>query len=69
MSLQQNAAKYGALSVTTSRVLVDWTIVADGPGRLELIWAEQNGPHIGGLPSDGFRRERIERGIRYELQG
>jgi two-component system CheB/CheR fusion protein len=67
--LATNAAKYGALSVTNGRVLVDWTIVAGGAGRLELIWAEQNGPYISGLPSHGFGMELIERGIRYELQG
>ena len=55
--------------MTDGRVLVDWAIAADGPGRLELIWAEHGGPHIDGLPSRGFGTELIERGIRFELQG
>ena len=67
--LATNAAKYGALSVAGGRVDVAWTIAGDQPTRLELTWAEQDGPKIDELPKRGFGTELIERGIRFELQG
>jgi len=67
--LATNAAKYGALSVAGGRVDVAWTIAGDQPTRLELTWAEQDGPKIDELPKRGVGTELIERGIRFELQG
>jgi two-component system, chemotaxis family, CheB/CheR fusion protein len=67
--LATNAAKYGALSVAGGQVDVAWTIAGDQPTRLELTWAEQDGPKIDEFPKRGFGTELIERGIRFELQG
>ena len=65
--LATNAAKYGALSITEGRVSIRWT--TSSYRRLELIWAEEGGLKIDGLPRQGFGTELIERGIRFELQG
>jgi two-component sensor histidine kinase len=67
--LSTNAAKYGALSVAGGRVEVAWTIVSDGPSRLDLRWNETGGPRVDRLCKRGFGSELIERGIRFELQG
>jgi two-component sensor histidine kinase len=42
--LATNAAKYGALSVTTGQVRVEWSRAADG--QLALRWTETGGPTI-----------------------
>ena len=39
--LATNAAKYGALSVPSGRILISWTLVE---GRLNLEWRELGGP-------------------------
>jgi two-component system CheB/CheR fusion protein len=67
--LTTNAAKYGALSTAGGRVAVKWKITGDAVQCLELIWAEQGGPEIDGLPRRGFGTHLIERGIPFELQG
>jgi two-component sensor histidine kinase len=67
--LMTTAAKYGALSVDSGRIAVNWTIAGSGPRRLELSWIEQGGPKIGSMARHGFGTELIERGISFELQG
>jgi two-component sensor histidine kinase len=43
--LATNAAKYGALSVSTGRVEVNWSLARDG--RLAMRWIER-----GGVPAE-----------------
>jgi PAS domain S-box-containing protein len=65
--LTTNAAKYGALSVATGRVRVEWSRAADG--RLVLRWTETGGPLVK-LPShQGFGTELMEAMIRRQLRG
>jgi PAS domain S-box-containing protein len=65
--LTTNAAKYGALSVATGRVRVEWSRAADG--RLVLRWTETGGPLVK-LPShQGFGTELMEAMIRHQLRG
>jgi PAS domain S-box-containing protein len=55
--LATNAAKYGALSVPTGRVRVEWRIEA---GRVHLVWRESGGPPIAGAPAgSGFGSKLI----------
>jgi PAS domain S-box-containing protein len=46
--LATNAAKYGALSGSTGRIAISWTVQANGGKALgvELVWREQDGPPI-----------------------
>jgi two-component system CheB/CheR fusion protein len=67
--LVTNAAKYGALSAQGGRVKVTWASTGGAPQRLELRWAERDGPKIDNLPKRGFGTELIERGVRFELEG
>jgi PAS domain S-box-containing protein len=68
--LTTNAVKYGALSLPSGCVHVDWQIVrADGP-RLHMQWSELNGPPIASPPARrGFGSRLLERGITAELGG
>lgn len=49
--LATNAAKYGALSVTTGIVKINWQTVSD---VLELQWSEQGGPPVSAPVRTGF---------------
>ncbi|MCY1665497.1 sensor histidine kinase [Rhizobium sp. SL86] len=49
--LATNAAKYGALSVTTGIVKIDWQQTKD---MLELLWREQGGPPVSAPGRTGF---------------
>jgi two-component sensor histidine kinase len=40
-----NAAKFGALSMSTGRVEIEWTI-DDKSQRLQLTWTEKGGPLV-----------------------
>jgi two-component sensor histidine kinase len=42
--LATNSIKYGALSVPSGRVSVDWRIEGEGPSILILEWREEGGP-------------------------
>jgi PAS domain S-box-containing protein len=59
--LATNAAKYGALSVASGRVALDWTRQADGP--LRLRWSETGGPAVKAPSRKGFGGRIIERMI------
>jgi two-component sensor histidine kinase len=50
--LTTNAAKYGALSVPTGRVRVEWSRSAEG--RLSLRWTESGGPLVARPTRRGF---------------
>jgi two-component system CheB/CheR fusion protein len=51
-----NAAKYGALSVETGRVLINWgfTLPEDGKERFRLAWLETGGPMVSEPEHRGF---------------
>jgi two-component sensor histidine kinase len=51
-----NSAKYGSLSNSSGRVLVDWTIVED---VVNLNWKEKGGPLVGPPQQEGFGTKLI----------
>lgn len=61
--LATNAAKYGALSATTGKVRVVWSIEQDETGapNLSLLWAEHGGPPVKPPQVKGFGHVVIER--------
>ncbi len=66
--LASNAAKYGALSVSSGRLAVEWTIAADaGADVLRLAWTETGGPAVSPPTRRGFGTTLIERALAYEL--
>lgn len=66
--LATNSAKYGALSVSTGRVGVDWRIDPETQA-LTIIWVEMGGPPVT-VPSQlGFGTRLIDGSIRRELKG
>lgn len=65
--LTSNAAKYGALSVASGHVDIDWHRLDDG--TLELTWQERNGPSVMPPTRRGFGSMIIERSLHHELQG
>jgi len=67
--LATNAAKYGALSVPTGRVLIKWSIKHDSSTGLIFRWQEQNGPEVRPPSRKGFGSQLIERVLAGELQG
>ena len=66
--LATNAVKYGALSNAGGRVALHWRLDADGE-RLELTWAESDGPPVSPPTRKGFGTRLIERGLRGDLRG
>lgn len=67
--LATNAAKYGALSVPTGRVIIKWSIThGDSPG-LTFCWQERNGPEVRSPSRKGFGSQLIERVLAGELRG
>jgi light-regulated signal transduction histidine kinase (bacteriophytochrome) len=64
--LTTNAAKYGALSAESGRVVVQWREEAD---RLHLVWRERGGPPVDPPSRKGFGRTVIERSLSFELEG
>jgi two-component sensor histidine kinase len=69
--LATNAAKYGALSAPAGRVEIVWTVVTDGTRsrRLNLRWAERNGPTVAAPLARGFGSRLIEQSITQQLDG
>ena len=62
--LATNAAKYGALSVQTGRVLINWTLYDDaGLTRMRFEWKEHGGPAVAAPSSTGFGSVMIERSL------
>jgi PAS domain S-box-containing protein len=59
--LATNAAKYGALSASSGKIILEWSHEADG--RLTLRWIEQGGPRVQVPTRQGFGRRIIERMI------
>ncbi|GGG49066.1 hypothetical protein GCM10010964_40510 [Caldovatus sediminis] len=79
--LATNAAKHGALSVATGRVVVSWAPMPEPSGGLRLTWTESGGPpparSAGGaapaatVPSGGggFGSRLIQQTVRHQLGG
>jgi PAS domain S-box-containing protein len=61
--LATNAAKYGALSISSGRVQVSWGFENDSEGvrRLVVHWSERNGPRVTPPTVKGFGHVVIER--------
>ena len=64
--LGTNAAKYGALSTDSGRVILHWSTAA---GRLRITWREEGGPPVSVPAHRGFGSRLIERGLASELKG
>jgi PAS domain S-box-containing protein len=62
--LATNAAKYGALSVATGRVRVNWSRSADAGARLVLRWTEVGGPPVKPPTCKGFGSHMMETMVR-----
>lgn len=65
--LTTNAAKYGALSVSTGHIQIGWSHTADG--RLVLCWTETNGPPVKQPTRRGFGLRAMEAMIQGQLNG
>ena len=60
--LATNASKYGALSVSTGKIAVHWTLEpANGVPRFRMTWREGGGPPVDPPQHSGFGRLLIER--------
>jgi two-component sensor histidine kinase len=67
--LATNAAKYGALSASGGRVIVDWSIADQTDRHLRLEWLETGGPEVVPPERRGFGSRMIERNVRHDLAG
>lgn len=65
--LATNALKFGALSVESGRVEVNWTRLADG--GVELIWIETGGPSVSEPVHRGFGSTLLDQVTGRELNG
>jgi two-component sensor histidine kinase len=63
--LATNAAKYGALSVPTGKIQVEWSCVADK--RIVLRWTETGGPAVKPPTRKGFGTRVMESMIQQEM--
>ncbi|WP_372708141.1 HWE histidine kinase domain-containing protein [Brevundimonas sp.] len=61
-----NAAKYGALSDRSGRVVVEWTVENDD---LVIRWREMGGPPVQAPTRRGFGTTIIERSVPHDLRG
>ena len=62
--LATNAAKYGAFSVETGRVLLSWTVEENDDARLlKVSWQESGGPPVTPPKKSGFGGSLIERSL------
>lgn len=69
--LATNAAKYGALSVPTGQVAVEWNLAHNGDGErfLTLLWTESGGPPVELPKRQGFGTRLIRRSFENEAGG
>jgi PAS domain S-box-containing protein len=65
--LATNAVKYGALSVSTGNVRVEWSQAANN--RLAIRWTETGGPPVKAPSRQGFGTRVIDQMIRSQLKG
>jgi two-component sensor histidine kinase len=66
--LESNAIKYGALSKADGRVAIHWNVGADGK-RLELEWAEHDGPPCIPPERQGFGSRMIAKLVGGRFRG
>jgi two-component sensor histidine kinase len=74
MALQElatNAVKYGALSTSSGRVSVTWSVDRSrSPERpFRLAWIERGGPPVSAPERRGFGSRLIERNLAQDLEG
>ncbi|WP_201859320.1 PAS domain-containing sensor histidine kinase [Microvirga soli] len=67
--LATNAAKYGALSVSSGCVFITWTVTSDENPHLELRWQERDGPPVSLPTRRGFGTRLIERSLATDVGG
>ena len=67
--LVTNAAKYGALSTRSGRVLVRWYRKLNGSAQLVLEWQEAGGPRVEAQEKSGYGTSVVRDLIPYELGG
>lgn len=68
--LATNAVKYGALSVPSGRVSVEWALRDAADGRyLFFCWGEHDGPPVTAPTRTGFGSKMIERVFRRHVRG
>jgi two-component sensor histidine kinase len=68
--LATNAAKYGALSITTGEIFVNWEASAGSEGSiLRLTWNEVGGPPVHLAERRGFGTQLIEESFAAQLGG
>lgn len=65
--LVSNAARYGALSVSSGRVAISWSVAPDG--RLTLRWTETGGPPVATPTRRGLGMTIVEQAVRRQLGG
>lgn len=68
--LATNAARHGALSSTTGKVEVSWSVSSSASSRhLRIIWKESGGPVVHEPRRRGFGSRLIEQGLKHDLHG
>lgn len=69
--LATNAAKYGALSVSTGKVAVSWSLERDAKDEptCRISWQESGGPLVGPPGRRGFGQVVIERTVARAVNG
>lgn len=66
--LATNATKYGALSVASGRILIQWAVHHAATGRtLHLEWRERDGPAVSPPTRRGFGTKLIDRTLKTEI--
>jgi two-component system CheB/CheR fusion protein len=62
--LATNAAKYGSLSTSNGRVLLEWTTIKNsGKRAVKLIWSEHGGPPVTAPHNESFGTATIKHAI------
>jgi PAS domain S-box-containing protein len=65
-----NAAKYGALSKDTGRVIIEWVILGGAAdSRFHMRWTEQGGPPVTPPTRQGFGSRLITESVGPDLKG
>jgi PAS domain S-box-containing protein len=67
--LVTNAAKYGALSVPTGRIFVEWSVSPEPDRLVRLTWRETGVPGLVRSRRVGFGTKMIEASAKHELGG
>ncbi len=67
--LATNAAKYGALSVSSGQVGIRWDIIHGDSPRLTITWTERSGPVVQTPSRKGFGTQMMEGILSTQLNG